>query len=178
MPFPGWYSNFVSSLIMSIPENLDEDTAKKWIENPEGLKKILNELSNPTIPGTLKNDKTNDGWELIKDVLEPTNFSVQELQINAFAEGTEDIIGDPMVNLILEMNGLLGQWQAEYALEHQGQLSDEFQRFSLVFPGTVWKSPDGNHQVPCLTYRQGQWDLIFGILEGGFDSRDVMASLD
>ena len=81
-------------------------------------------------------------------------------------------------NLILEMNGLLGQWQAEYALEHQDQLSDEFQRFSLVFPGTVWKSPDGNHQVPCLTYRQGQWDLIFGILEGGFDSRDVMASLD
>ena len=48
------------------------------------------------------------------------------------------------------MNGLLGQWQAEYALEHQDQLSDEFQRFSLVFPGTVWKSPDGNHQVPCL----------------------------
>lgn len=177
MPFPSWYSSFISALITSIPEDLDEEAAKKWIGNPKGLKDILSELSNSTIPGGLKHDKTNDGWELIRDVLDPTGFAVQSLEVNSFAEGTEDIIGDPMVQIILEMDGLLGQWHAEYAVENQDQLPDQFQRYSLVFPGTVWRSPDGNHQVPCLTYRQGQWDLIFGILEGGFDSRDVMASL-
>ena len=53
-------------------------------------------------------------------------------------------------------------------------IPEEYQKFMLVFAGTIWLSPDGNHQVPCATYRQGEWSLIFGILEGGLESRDVL----
>ena len=177
MSIPLWYSKFVSALISSIPDNIDESTAEEWINNPDGMRNILKQLMNPALIKGFKVDKSVDGWELIRDNIEPDQFSVLQLEMLAFADGTEDIIGDPMVNLILEMEGLLGQCHAEYAVDHQDQISSDLQKFSLVFPGTIWRSPDGNHQVPCITYRQGQWDLIFGILEGGFDSRDVLATL-
>tara|TARA_Y100000590_G_C15630042_1_gene980881 strand:+ start:760 stop:1302 length:543 start_codon:yes stop_codon:yes gene_type:complete len=178
MPIPLWYSNFISALISSVPDDLDENTAESWIANQEGMKKILLELVNSAPSGSFRIDKTTDGWELIRDNNQPTQFRAQQLSMTAFAEGIEDIIGDPMVNMILEMESLLGQWHAEYAIDHQDHIPDQLQKFSLVFPGTIWRSPDGNHQVPCITYRQGQWDLIFGILEGGFDSRDKLASLN
>ncbi len=172
---PDWYAEFAAAVVAALPRDIDEATARGWTIDSAGLRRALGVLSAVGGIGPLKNDKADDGWELVRDAIDPEVISVADIDMAPFAEGMEELIGEPMVELIMGTPGLLGQRHAEYTLDRQEQLPEEFQRYSLVFPGTVWRSQDGNHQVPCLVWRQGTWGLIFGILEGGFDSRDRMA---
>lgn len=171
---PGWYNEFAAAVVAALPTGIDEAAALRWTQDPDGLRVVLADLAGAGGLGPLKNDKSVDGWRLVKDVEEPAALAVADMAFDALS-GADDLIGEPMVALITEMDGLLGQRHAEYVLDRPGEIPEEYQRYALVFPGTIWESPDGNHQVPCLTYRQGTWDMIFGILEGGFDSRDILA---
>ena len=107
--------------------------------------------------GRLRLDKTEDGWTLVRDNPETAVVAGANIRGGAFPEGTEDLIGEPMVELILGIEGLLGQRQAEYLMDHPSGIPEELERYALVFPGTVWQSPDQNHQVPCLVNRGGTW---------------------
>lgn len=174
---PIWYTDFIAEVVGALPRDIDEETARGWLDNVEGLRDALQVLvSSTALPG-IKNDKASDGsdWELIKDSVEPETIEPTSVVMEDFPPGTEDMIGEPIVELISGMDGLLGQRHAEFLVDHPAGIPEEYQRYSLVFPGTIWRSPDGNHQVPCITCRQGSWELIFGILEGGFDSRDKLA---
>ena len=171
---PGWYNEFVAAVVVALPADIDEAAAGRWVQDPDGLRRALADLADAGGLGALRNDKSPEGWRLVKDVEEPAALAVAGIAFDALS-GADDLIGEPMVALIREMEGLLGQRHAEYVLDRSGDIPEEYQRYALVFPGTIWESPDGNHQVPCLTYRQGTWDMIFGILEGGFDSRDILA---
>ncbi len=174
---PDWYTEFAAAVVAALPRDIDEDAARGWTQDAAGLREALSVLAAGGGIGSLRNDKSLDGWELVRDVTEPESVSADSIEMAPFAEGIEDLIGEPMVELIMGTPDLLGQRHAEYLLDHQEQIPEEFQRYSLVFPGTIWRSQDQNHQVPCLTCRQGVWDLIFGILEGGFDSRDRIAQV-
>ncbi len=174
---PEWYTEFAAAVVAALPTDIDEATARGWAIDSAGLREALSILAAGAGVGPLKNDKADDGWELVRDAVEPESLSVADIEMAPFEEGMEDLIGEPMVELIMGSPNLLGQRHAEYTLDRQEQIPEEFQRYSLVFPGTIWRSQDGNHQVPCLVWRQGSWELIFGILEGGFDSRDRMAQL-
>ena len=174
---PDWYAEFAAAVVAALPRDIDENAARAWTLDPDNLRYALTALATAAGIGPLRNDKSEEGWELVRDVTEPETIAVDQLQMGSFGDGIEDLIGEPMVELVLGMEGLLGQRHAEYVLDRQGDLPEEFQRYALVFPGTVWKSQDQNHQVPCLVYRSGEWALIFGILEGGFDNRDRIAEL-
>ena len=176
---PGWYLEFAGAVTAALPPHIDEETARSWTEDPEGLREAvasaLGGSATPTGPARLRLDKANDGWTLVRDDPEMPVVTGANIRGGAFAQGTEDLIGEPMVELILGIEDLLGQRQAEYLMDHPDGIPQELERYALVFPGTVWQSSDQNHQVPCLVNRGGTWEIIFGILEGGFDSRDLLA---
>ncbi len=171
---PEWYREFVAAVVARLPGDIDEASAKRWIEDPDGLAQVLEGLvSSGTTASTLQNDKAKDGWQLVEDAVEPVAISGEAIELTAFhGEGEEQIFGDEVVDRVRGLDGMLGQRHAEYLMQHPHEIPDDFQQYSLVFPGTIWLSPDGNHQVPCANWRQGRWELTFGILEGGFDSRD------
>ncbi len=175
---PEWYREFVAAVVARLPTDIDEGSARRWIEDPRGLEQLLEGLAATGGLGALKNDKSADGWQLIEDALEPEEISAAEIELALFQdEDEETLFGDDAVERMAERPNKLGQRHAEYLLDRQDEIPEEFRRYSLVFPGTVWLSPDGNHQVPCATFRQGSWALTFGILEGGLDATDQIVQV-
>ncbi len=177
---PGWYPEFVAAVVARLPRGIDEATATAWTQDPDGLERALGVLggSGAGLPaatagdGPLKHDKTSDGWNIVVDVPGPVALSADSVKLLALGEEGEYLVGEDAVAKVEELDGLLGQRHAEYLLDHPDELPEEFQKFSLVFAGIMWVSPEGNHQVPCATWRNGSWEFTFGILEGGLDSRD------
>jgi hypothetical protein len=167
---PGWYTGFIAEVVAHFPRDIDEAKAMGWIQNPQGLEDALRALltgdgapsgtaTAGKISGAFKNDKAAIGWTLIEDVTEPSSVALDTIELQfIIEEGGPD----------------LGQRHAEFLLDHPDQISEEFQRLSLIFLGTVWRGPEGNHHVPCLSYYQGAWEITFGILEGGVEARDQM----
>ena len=186
---PTWFTGFVADVIAQLPRDIDEPTAMRWMQDPQGLERALrNALAGegmaaeapgsapgPQVGGALKNDKTEMGWQLIEDVVEPMAISFDILEANQILEDGMDLLGDEMVEYVEKLDApKLGQRHAEFLVEHQDLIPEELRRNSLVFLGTVWLGTEGNHHVPCLSYYQGVWELTFGILEGGVESRDLM----
>ncbi len=178
-PPPDWYRDFVAAVVAHLPGDIDEAAARRWTDDPDGLDKVLGALAGSSgVGGTLEHDKTKDGWELVEDAVEPAGVSGDTIELATFkAEGEEDLYGEEVVDRVLALDGMLGQRHAEYLLAHQDEIPEDFQRYSLIFPGTIWRSPEGNHQVPCANWRQGSWELTFGIVEGGFDANDRLVRL-
>ena len=181
---PGWYKDFVAAVVVALPDELDEPTAIAWLKNPAALEQALKSLASAAaveaadagtgVAGAISNDKTADGWVLEEDVTEPTEVSAETIETTDLGEGGDYLFGDEVSERVHTFDRLLGQVHCEYLVAHPDQIPEDYQKFMLVFAGTIWRSPDGNHQVPCATFRQGEWSLIFGILEGGLESRDVL----
>ena len=181
---PGWYLGFAAEVVAHLPRDIDEQQALAWVQDSIGLGQALNALfagGTAAIPAPrgisddLKNDQAAEGWRLVEDVTEPTEISGDSIQVRTLTEdGGVDLFGDEVVEKVQAIESRLGQRHAEFFLDHPEQISEDYQKYMLVFPGTIWFGTDNNHQVPCLTYRQGAWELIFGILEGGLEDRDLI----
>jgi hypothetical protein len=177
---PEWYREFVAAVVARLPIDIDETSARRWIDDPQGLDLLFEGLAaGAGTIGALKHDKAAEGWQLLEDIVEPDTISGDTIELAPFQEEGEDgLFGDEVVErMAARAEPKLGQRHAEYLLDRPDEIPEEFRKFSLVFPGTIWLSPDGNHQVPCATYRQGEWSLTFGILEGGLDSSDQIVQL-
>jgi len=176
---PEWYTQFVAEVVGQLPREIDEETAMGWIQDTGALREALEVLAAAgTRALSLKTDKAMDGWELVKDATEPADVSAETMQLGDFLkEGEQDLFGEDAVARRDELTGLLGQRHAEYLVAHPDQIPEEYRKFSLVFAGTVWASPDGNHQIPCLTWAKEHWEMIFGILEGGLETRDKLVQV-
>ncbi len=184
---PGWYTGFIAEVVAHLPRDIDEAKAMGWVQDPQGLEDALHALLTgdgaPTgtaavqeISGAFKNDKAALGWTLVEDVTEPTTVSSDTIELQAIIEeGGPDLLGEEMVEYVEKITTpKLGQRHAEFLLDHPDQIPEEYQRLSLIFLGTVWRGPEGNHHVPCLSFYQGEWEITFGILEGGVETRDQM----
>lgn len=108
------------------------------------------------------NDKTKDGWELLKDV-DFVPIGPSELELVPFLKAGENSIdGEEMVRRAREeIRANLGQRYAEYLLEHQQDIPKEFRKYYIVFTGTVWRSPAGGLRVAYLYWSDEQWVLHF-----------------
>ena len=177
---PAWYTAFVGAVVARLPRDIDESTARGLTESPDTLEEALRGLlGNIESGGSIdanapfQNDKLTDGWELLEDQSEPTQISGETIELALFIEeGEPDLIGEDMVDHVLAITSKLGQRHAEYLIDHQGAIPEEFKRYSVIFPGTVWMDKVGNHYVPYIKYRQEEWSIDFGIVEGGVDDRD------
>ena len=116
-------------------------------------------------------DKRKDGWELIEDVIF-SPFDVPKMELVSFLEqGENRINGKEMVRRArTELNANLGQRHAEYLLEHQSEIPKEFQKFYLVFMGTIWRGPSGDRVVTYLLWDGERWCLHFDWLGHGWGS--------
>ncbi len=184
---PGWYTGFIAEVVAHLPRDIDEAKAMGWVQDPYGLEQALRNLltgdnspagllSSSEIDGDFKNDKATIGWTLVQDVTEPASISSDTIELQSIIEeGGPDLLGEEMVEYVEKISSpKLGQRHAEYLLDHLDQIPEAFQRLSLIFLGTVWRGPEGNHHVPCLNFYQGEWEITFGILEGGVEPRDQM----
>ena len=181
---PSWYLGFAAEVIAHLPRDIDEQQALAWVQNPRALEQALSTVftggavavpASNGISRDLKNDQSAEGWRLVEDVTEPAEISAELIQVRTLTEdGGVDLFGEEVVEKVQAIESRLGQRHAEFFLEHPEQIPEDYQKCMLVFPGTIWFGTDNNHQVPCLTYRQGGWGLIFGILEGGLEDRDLI----
>ncbi len=131
-------------------------------ENPWSVVDITN----------FKFDKTHDGWKLLEDVgFIPEIKSVKDLILTTFLKSGEDSInGEELVSRARgELKANYGQIHAEYLLEHQAEIPQEFRKYYLVFPGTIWRGPGGRRCVPYLYWGGGRWCLSWGWLDDGWD---------
>ncbi|TAL49005.1 hypothetical protein EPN83_01905 [Patescibacteria group bacterium] len=112
------------------------------------------------VPTDLRFDKRKDGWELVEDVPlvgEPTLGLVEFLR-----EGESWVKGDVMLERAKDIGNRAGQRHAEHLLSQQETIPEEYRRYFLAFPGTVWRDPDGGLSVTCLDWGGGRWDLYWG----------------
>ena len=108
---------------------------------------------------------------------EPTEFTVENLgDTQVFGDDEPFAVGDDVVDRVRAMSPKLGQRHCEFLLAHPETIPEAYNRVTLVFGGTLWRDGAGNHLVPCLQRSQGEWKLIFGILEMGMDNTDRMAT--
>lgn len=178
---PEWYTAFVGAVVARLPRDIDEATARGLTDSPDNLEEALRGLLGGVEAGggtidadaPLQNDKSTEGWQLLQDHSEPGQISADTIELAIFIEeGQPDLIGEDMVEHMLAIESKLGQRHAEYLIDNQKAIPEEFRRYSVIFPGTIWTDSVGNHYVPYIKYRQEVWTIDFGIVEGGVDDRD------
>lgn len=179
---PDWYMEFVGAVVARLPRDIDEAAARCWVSSPDQLEEALAGVLVVAAVGAIDpsapfaNDKTTEGLELIEDVSEPAllgSENIGEMQI--FGDDEPFAVGDDVVDRVRSMSPKLGQRHCEYLLAHPEMIPDAYNRYTLVFGGTLWRDGAGNHLVPCLHRSRGEWTIIFGILEMGMDNTDRMA---
>lgn len=139
----------------------------------DNFRKLLGLVPNPRNPvaSIFTNDKTKEGWTLFKNVSRRIT-SVRDLELVSFLKkGEYRVKGATVERRAAELNADLGQEDAEYLLEHQDEIPIEFQKYRLIFPGTVWERWDssGGNALPYIR-GGGWWGLGFGWPTDDFDS--------
>ncbi len=179
---PSWFMDFVAAVVAKLPREIDEAAARRWSSSPEALEEALAGVLLVAAVGAIDpgapfaNDKTKEEMELLEDVSEPTRISSETIgEVQIFGDDEPFVVGEDVVERVLSMSPKLGQRHCEYLLDHPDMIPQEYNRYTLVFAGTVWRDRGGNHLVPCLHRSQGEWKIIFGILEMGMDDTDRMA---
>lgn len=111
-------------------------------------------------------DMTKEGWTLVENVEGLGEVAIADLELVSFVrEGEPSVSGEEMRKRAKELNANLGQFAAEYLLEHQNEIPVEWRSSYLVFPRTVWRRRDGFLFVPYLFWSGGRWSLLFSWLE-------------
>ena len=179
---PAWYMDFVAAVVAKLPRDLDEAAARRWTGSPDQLEEALAGALLVAAVGAIDpgapfaNDKTAEGMELLEDVSEPALIAAENIgEVQIFADDEPFVVGDDVIDRVRSMSPKLGQRHCEYLLAHPEMIPEDYNRYTLVFGGTLWRDQAGNHLVPCLHRSQGEWKLIFGILEMGMDNTDRMA---
>jgi hypothetical protein len=119
-------------------------------------------------------DMAKEGWTLLADARDPWPISVGNLELVSFLMDDDDGIigGENVAARAVALNANLGQRHAEYLLDHQDEIPEEFRKFYLIFPGTKWRDRSGYGRVPYLYWIGGQWYLLFFWLGHDFYSSD------
>ena len=115
-------------------------------------------------------DKRKDGWELMEDVPFPGTGEATFVLAEFLKDDESAVRGDVMVARAKEMGGMTGQWHAEQLLTRENDIPEEWREFYLVFPGTVWRDPRGDHDIPCLRWNGDRWYLHWFWLVDCWDS--------
>ena len=179
---PDWYMEFVAAVVARLPRDIDEAAARRWAGSPEQLEEALAAALVVAPVGAIdsaspfENDKASEGMELVEDVTEPEFIASENVgEVQIFGDDEPFMVGEDVVERVRGMSPKLGQRHAEYLLAHTDMIPEAYNRYTLVFAGTLWRDTAGNHLVPCLHRSQGEWKIMFGILEMGMDNTDRMA---
>ena len=116
-------------------------------------------------------DMSAEGWKLESDVdVVEGRFELPEL-VEFLQEEESSIHGEEMLKRAKAKDCLLGQRHAEAFLRNQEAIPEEYRKYYLVFPGTVWVDLGGDRFVPYLYWGGGRWCLGFSWLVLAFPRR-------
>lgn len=155
------------------------ERVRKGSLNPEEVAIAVQSIIDCGGEVTFKYDKRKDGWELLEDVVGFNPISPTKLELVSFLKpGEISVGGEEMIRRAREELGAnLGQRHAEYLLEHQQGIPQEFRKYCIVFTGTVWRYPDGGRSVADLYWDGLRWILHFVWLGHVWFSSDRLARL-
>ncbi len=92
---------------------------------------------------------------LLSDVgFRPIITSAKDLELVGFHKQGETHVRmeTEVIRRAKVRNAEYGQLHAEWLLEHQADISEEFRPYCLAFPGTVWKVCKGTFLIPVLKW--------------------------
>lgn len=114
-----------------------------------------------------KRDMTKErGWKLENEGPEHPGLAIAEMKLLTYDE--DEITGAEYEERAKKLNVVFGQHTAEYLLEHQIEIPREWRKFSLLFPGTVWRDFDGSSHVPRLGWDDIEWRYFYW-LSGAYE---------
>ena len=137
--------------------------------DPDAVMRVVQEI----IDKAFARDMRKEGWKLLEDV--PCSItSIKDLELVPFLkDGESSILGEELVVRAREEFKInYGQHDAEWLLEHQDEIPEEFRKYYLVFTGTVWGDSYGYRHVAYLNFNGERWCLHFDGLAYDFDSYD------
>ncbi|MEK7086790.1 MAG: hypothetical protein AAB935_00845 [Patescibacteria group bacterium] len=128
-------------------------------------------------------DEHKDSWELVEDIplTAMADSKLEIVMLHKKNELWDGIPGEEMRKRAKKGRVNLGQWDAEFLIAHH-KIPESLFRLHFVFPGTLWRNPDGELMVPWLSYgydfmnmpsQPWDWYLSFDKLDKvwGGDSR-------
>jgi len=157
----GVASSLISSLVKEVRERGGKDEDIHRLVTPVGeatlnriADLILNDGKPPIDP--FKNEKRGEGWILLRDVgfnppVEPANLGLVSFLKPGEVRG---IYGWELVPRAEELHANLGQRHAEYFLEHQDRIPEEFRKYTLLFPGTIWRDLKGEKHIAMMRWSE------------------------
>lgn len=124
-------------------------------------------------------DQSTCGWTLEENIAiegEPN------LVLDTFLRKNESCVGGKAMlrrgKAGVEKKGALaGQLHAERMYMHPEDIPVEWQQFTLVFGGTVWRDNEGDLCVICLRWDHTQWQIDTRWLKLGFDFHDRLVRI-
>ncbi len=126
-------------------------------------------LAADLIPEYTNQNGNKRKWEIIEDGA-PSTFKISDLELVSFLKKRANpVSGETMRKRAADLRANLGLADAKYVLEHQAEISDRFQNYYLVFPGTVLRDHVGYLNVACLCWSGGRWCLLWSWLGRGWD---------
>ena len=148
-------------------DKLSGEEGEMWLR---GLNKFLRKEEAWRV--NFVRDMTKEGWTLLEDMREPWPISAGKLDLVPFLRDRESYTGgeEVVIRARGDLSANLGQCHAEYLLDHQDEIPEEFRKYVLVFTGTIWRDRGSGRGVPCLDWDGKRWCLRFRWLEGVFYS--------
>ena len=151
--------------------NRDPEEVLKTLQIIKGHRDFMPVLRGTAKPN-LRYDKRPAGWTLIDHV--PRHLvSTANLKLVPFLhEGEDSVRGYDLIGRARYKLGVnFGQEDAEFLLDHQAEIPEEFRQYYLVFTGTIWLDSDGRLSVPYLQWDEDRWILCWYWFDLPLDSR-------
>lgn len=183
----GQYNEVIVALTRALPKALLGTNPKstiKAVQNGKAVEKLLFDMISLLMRGdaviSLACDMTRAGWRLIEDTREPEEFKVADLELISFTDKKEGhISSEEMRKQAKKLGASLGQYHAEYILEHQEDIPEEYRCKCPPFPGTLWSDPRECLHMPFLKWEEEEkkWHMYFIEFSCGWDQWDRLFRL-
>ena len=106
----------------------------------------------------MRKDMRDNGWKLVEDL----TFASYEFEIvSILTEKDKRISLEEMLQRVKDVANKAGQSHAEWLLEHQDAIPQEWRNGTLIFAGTVWDRPGYGLCVPYLIFSD-EWRMFWG----------------
>lgn len=172
-PVTGDQYRTIDRRMREIQRQLDQEGGSPL--DPEGVARTLQLILEGDLPRQFfKRDmRKESGWTLEKEgpaypasIVKPT-----DLELVAFVYyGEQSVVGAELERRATKLGADLGQHTAEWLLDHKDEIPEEWRRYYLVFPGSVWQDSLGRRRVPDLCWGGARWYLYFPRLGPRFPS--------
>jgi hypothetical protein len=119
-----------------------------------------------------------DQWQLVKDVSESNDVSIDDLElVHVLEEGESFIDHDEWQRRATKLGGNFGFKVAEALYEERFQFPKEWRGFWINFPSTIWKDCNGDLRMMAIHYAGGIWFKEFVVLEINMVDDDAVLRL-